>query len=108
MYTPDSWVLVKIKDGDYRVLAGWSSDYLNGYNWRLNSGIARVTNVPGPAYDTVAYDIHGNSGSVYRCLFGTYALRMSTAPAAAALEKFGGVVLEENDAIAYLESLLSA
>jgi hypothetical protein len=33
---------------------------------------------------------------------------MSMAPTAAALEKFGGVVLEENDAIAYLESLLSA
>lgn len=103
MYIPDSWVLVKIKDGDHRVLAGWSGGYLDGTSWRLNSGVARVTSVPG-----AGYDVHGNSGSVYRCFFGTYALRAATAPAAAALEKFGGVVLEENDAIAYLESLLSA
>jgi hypothetical protein len=103
MYIPDSWVLVKINDSDHRVLAGWSGGYLDGNSWRLNSGVVRVERVPG-----AGYDVHGNSGSVYRCFFGTYALRMSMAPTAAALEKFGGVVLEESDAIAYLESLLSA
>lgn len=103
MYLPDSWVLVKIKDGDYRVLAGWSGGYLDGDSWRLNSGIARVTSVPG-----AGYDVHGDSGSVYRCFFGSYGLRMSTAPTAAALEKFGAVVLSEQEAHAYLESMLDA
>jgi hypothetical protein len=102
MYIPDSWVLVKIKEGDYRVLAGWSGGYLDGNSWRLNSGVAQVTSCP------TSYDVHGDSGSVYRCFSRAYGLRMSTAPVATALEKFGGVVLEESDAIAYLESLLSA
>lgn len=103
MYIPDSWVLVKIKNNDYRVLAGWSGGYLSGSSWRLNSGVARVERAPG-----AGYDIHGDSGSVYRCFFGTYALRMSMALTAAALEKSGGKILQKDDAIAYLGSLLSA
>ncbi len=46
-YTPDSWVVLKVKAGKgtfpfYKVLAGWSGGYLSGDSWRINSGITRV------------------------------------------------------------------
>tara|TARA_R110000764_G_scaffold50492_1_gene111162 strand:- start:7 stop:324 length:318 start_codon:yes stop_codon:yes gene_type:complete len=75
-HTPDSWVVLKITtetDVVYKVLAGWSSSYLTGTHWRLNSGI------------TLAFvrenqvDFYGNSGSVYHCRKGSYGLKMGTA-----------------------------
>lgn len=41
-YYPDSWVIIKIENGDdmhYKVLAGWYGGYAGSDEWRLNSGI---------------------------------------------------------------------
>lgn len=97
-HTPDTWVVVHVKDNDYRILAGWSGGYLDGDSWRLNSGVARAELVP-----SVGYDVHGDSGSVYRCFFGNYGLRMSTAGIATRLQEKGVLVMEEEAAIKYLE-----
>ena len=75
-YIPDSWVVVKITtetDVIYKVLAGWSSSYLTGSHWRLNSGITIVFE----RKDQV--DFYGNSGSLYKCRKGLYGLKMGTA-----------------------------
>jgi hypothetical protein len=64
-YTPDNWVILKIKNkttGDfYKVLAGCSGGYLNGDAWRLNSGIVKYSE------DEKTYTFHGSSGSKYVC-----------------------------------------
>ena len=75
---PDSWVVVKVKEGKgtfpfYKVLAGWSGSYLYGDSWRINSGITLVFDREDE------FHFHGESGSVYRCPKGVYGLRMSTA-----------------------------
>lgn len=75
-YTPDNWVVLKIKPGKgsypiYKVLAGWSGGYLDGDSWRMNSGI---TGVEKQAY---LWGFYGSSGSVYWCHQGSYGLKMS-------------------------------
>jgi len=77
-YTPDSWVVLKIKPGKgafpfYKVLAGWSGSYLHGDSWRLNSGI----NLVFDHEDEIHF--YGHSGSNYICHKETYGLRTSTA-----------------------------
>ena len=75
MKHPDSWVVLKITTETgviYKVLAGWTGGYLDGYSWRLNSGI----NIVFEREDQV--DFYGNSGSLYVCKKGTYGLRMGT------------------------------
>jgi hypothetical protein len=77
-YNPDSWVVLKIKEGKYdkgfyKVLAGWSGGYLSGDSWRMNSGI---TGVEKQAY---LYGFYGSSGSVYWCHQGSYRLTMAIA-----------------------------
>jgi hypothetical protein len=77
-YSPDSWVVLKIKPGKgmfpfYKVLAGWNGSYTEGSSWRLNSGITLVFD----REDEIHF--YGESGSVYRCPKGAYGLRMSTA-----------------------------
>ncbi len=77
-YTPDNWVVLKIKEGKldggfYKVLGGWSGGYLDGDSWRMNSGISGVTEDGGYLL------FHGYSGSVYRCHKGGYGLRMNNA-----------------------------
>lgn len=77
-YTPDNWVVLKIKEGKldggfYKVLGGWSGGYLDGDSWRMNSGISEVTEDGGYLL------FHGYSGSVYRCHKGGYGLRMNNA-----------------------------
>lgn len=59
--TPDRWVILKISDGVYKVLAGWYGGYLHGDSWRLNSGIVKVEE------DGDYYLFHGKSGSTYKC-----------------------------------------
>ena len=88
-YTPDNWVVLKIKEGKYdrgfyKVLAGWSGGYLDGDAWRMNSGI---TGVEKQAH---LYGFYGSSGSVYWCHQGAYRLTMAN----------GGVYnsLKENEA----------
>jgi len=77
-YSPDSWVVLKIKPGKgafpfYKVLAGWSGGYLSGDSWRMNSGITLTFDHEDEVH------FYGESGSVYRCPKGAYGLRMSTA-----------------------------
>ena len=77
-YTPDNWVVLKIKEGKgtfpcYKVLAGWSGGYLDGDSWRMNSGITRVED------DGDYYNFYGSSGSCYRCYKENYCLRMNNA-----------------------------
>ena len=63
-YVPDTWVILKIKSEDSeidKVLAGWYGGYLNGDSWKLNSGITKIVEHEN------FYDIHGHSGSVYKC-----------------------------------------
>ena len=77
-YTPDNWVVLKIKEGKgtfpfYKVLAGWSGGYLGGDSWRMNSGITLVFD----REDEIHF--HGESGSLYRCHKEGYGLRMNNA-----------------------------
>ena len=77
-YSPDSWVVLKVKEGKgtfpfYKVLAGWSGGYLDGDSWRMNSGITLVFE----RENTV--DFYGESGSMYWCHQGGYRLTMSLA-----------------------------
>tara|TARA_B110000977_G_scaffold145660_1_gene184799 strand:+ start:1478 stop:1819 length:342 start_codon:yes stop_codon:yes gene_type:complete len=93
-YTPDSWVVLKVKEGKgtfpfYKVLAGWSGGYLYGSSWRMNSGITLVFN----REDEIHF--HGESGSLYRCPKGAYGLKMSTAGVYKNLclqQEFGGQI----------------
>lgn len=63
MYSPDKWLLVEIggTDPHYRVFGSWSGGYLDGDEWRLNSGITRVEE------DETHYYFYGGSGSCYKC-----------------------------------------
>lgn len=74
-YYPDSWVVLRMTHKDqiiYKVLGGWSSGYVQGSSWRLNSGIERVEQ------DGEYYRFIGSSGSIYKCHKDNYGLRMST------------------------------
>lgn len=68
MYTPDNWIIIKIKDF-YKVLCGTSGGYLEEDSWKMNSGISKIEE------DDEAYYIHGFSGSVYKCRKGCEMLR---------------------------------
>jgi hypothetical protein len=102
-YTPDSWVVLKVKAGKgtfpfYKVLAGWGG----GDSWRMNSGISLVFDRENEIH------FHGESGSLYRCPKGAYGLRMSTAGIYNKLkedEQFGGQIQmmdEDTDWLALL------
>ena len=78
VYTPDNWVVLKIRQGKldrgfYKVLAGWSGGYADGDSWRMNSGVTEVTE------DGDYLLFHGYTGSVYRCYKESYGLRMNNA-----------------------------
>lgn len=89
-YTPDNWVVVKIKGDNphYRVLAGWSGSYLNGSSWKLNSGITQVEETDR------SYKFYGASGSCYNCGKNSYMLRMNTVGVWDQLEKLHGDKIE--------------
>ena len=77
-YRPDSWVVLKMTHKDetfYKVLGGWSGDYLHGDAWRLNSGIEKCE------YDinNDQWRFYGSSGSVYAVNPESYGLRIATA-----------------------------
>ena len=72
--TPSQWVIIKIhaNDGVYhRVFGSWRGGYLDGDRWKLNSGIASVTQ------DEDSYYFAGDSGSVYKCHKKTYGVATS-------------------------------
>lgn len=75
-YTPDNWVVLKIKKGDsyfYKVLGGWSGGYTHGSSWRINSGVASVDESGD------YYLFRGYSGSTYRCHKESNCVRMNIA-----------------------------
>lgn len=74
-HRPDSWVMLRMTYMDkvfYKVLGGWSSGYLQGSSWRLNSGVDKVE------LEGDVYKFYGSSGSVYFCHKSAYGLRPST------------------------------
>ena len=93
-YTPDNWVVLKIKEGKgafpfYKVLAGWSGGYLGNDSWRINSGVTQVKE------EGDYYEFYGESGSLYRCHKEGYGLRMNNASIYNKLKKeeqFGGQI----------------
>ena len=90
MYTPDNWVIIKMKGDDphYRVLAGWSGGYTQGSSWRMNSGITAVNETDDYYY------FKGLSGSEYRCGKNSYTLRMNNAHIWAQIQELHGDVVE--------------
>lgn len=61
-YTPDKWMFLEIKNPDgvyYKVFGTWSGGYLDGGNWRINSGVIKVK------IDEDTYTFYGESGSEY-------------------------------------------
>lgn len=73
-YTPDKWVVVKIEGSQfpltYKVFACWYGGYTGSNSWKLNSGITKVTKKHN------CYSFEGHSGSVYKCITGTYGTHM--------------------------------
>ena len=71
-YTPDSWVVVELNDGNgnthRRVFAGWFGGYTTGESWKMSSGIKHYTLTD----DAIAF--HGESGSVYKCRKANYGM----------------------------------
>jgi len=74
---PDNWVVLEIMNDTktplYKVLAGWSGGYLDGDNWKLNSGIVKVRELAD------SWVFVGYSGSEYVCDKEQYKLRMNNA-----------------------------
>tara|TARA_B110000305_G_C19098836_1_gene474297 strand:+ start:57 stop:356 length:300 start_codon:yes stop_codon:yes gene_type:complete len=68
---PDNWVVVKVGENLYKVLAGWSGGYLTSDSWKLNSGISEVKD------DGDHWLFIGASGSVYKCRKGGYGTRLN-------------------------------
>jgi len=91
MYAPDNWVVLKVADGDYRVLAGWSGGYLDGDSWRINSGISRIQQTP------THWDFIGTSGSTYHCSKNSETIRMNIASVLDALLDKGAEVVQVKD-----------
>ena len=86
---PDNWVVVKVDEDFYKVLAGWSGGYLDGDSWRLNSGISEVKD------DGDYWLFIGASGSVYQCHKKGYGTRMNIAGRAKQLQELGCELMPE-------------
>jgi hypothetical protein len=67
-YTPDLWTIVRITSSDNpkidKVVGSWYGGYGGSNEWRMNSGIEKIVE------HEKHYDIHGYSGSVYKCYKG--------------------------------------
>lgn len=59
-YSPDGWVLLKIKDY-CKVFGSWAGVYTGSDSWRINSGIVKVEE------DGDYILFYGASGSCYSC-----------------------------------------
>lgn len=86
---PDNWVVVKVDEDFYKVLAGWSGGYLDGDCWRLNSGISEVKD------DGDYWLFIGESGSVYQCHKKGYGTRMNIAGQVKQLKELGCELMPE-------------
>ena len=75
-HTPDGWVIIRLETPQevyYKVFGSWSGGYLDGDNWRINSGIKGFTE------EENCYKFFGNSGSCYICTkFGEDRLNVFT------------------------------
>ena len=73
LVTPDSWVILKIKNTKsfYKVFATWTGGYLDGDSWKINSGITKVEE------DDTHYYFYGYSGSCYACKKEKYGVATS-------------------------------
>ena len=64
-YCPDAWVLLKFTSTEYgeiyKILAGWYGGYLNGDSWKINSGVTELKDAG------THWEVHGYSGSIYKC-----------------------------------------
>jgi hypothetical protein len=91
---PDNWVIFKYKLPDntevYRLLVGWSSSYLYGSSWKINSGIRDIKK------EDDYYIIEGFSGSEYKCHKEQYCLRMNNAHIFKELEQTYGAEILPN------------
>jgi len=75
-YAPDYWQVIRLVNGNetiYKLFSSWVGGYVNSDSWKLNSGITSIKKVEkvlqmthGPKTVTIAYDVAGVSGSVYR------------------------------------------
>lgn len=63
---PDKWIILKLQDSIYKVFGTWAGGYLNGDQWKLNSGISHIEQ------DDDSYYIYGHSGSCYKCSKSNY------------------------------------
>ena len=81
LYTPDSWVIVKIQSEKYetiyKVLAGWSGSYLYGASWKLSSGIVTFED-KGEHYESLqdsgsTYILHKSSERMSAIMASTFA-----------------------------------
>jgi hypothetical protein len=86
---PDNWVVVKVDEDFYKVLAGWSGGYLDGDSWRLNSGISEVKD------DGDYWLFIGASGSIYQCHKKGYGTRMNIVGQVKQLEELGCELMPE-------------
>ena len=63
--TPDRWVVLKIPQTGtaalYKIFGSWAGGYLDGDQWKVNSGIVSVEE------DEDYYYFIGYSGSCYKC-----------------------------------------
>ena len=63
-YHPDRWMLVKLTSNEsthYRVFASWAGGFAGSDEWKLNSGITKVSMIDD------CYHFDGESGSTYIC-----------------------------------------
>jgi hypothetical protein len=72
-YCPDRWSVIKIdlketEETLYKVFANWVGGYAGTDEWKLNSGITRVTK------DKNLLLFEGHSGSVYACNEHSYGM----------------------------------
>ena len=67
-YYPDRWAIVHITSPDNppidKVVGSWYGNFTGGDEWRMNSGIEKVTE------EGDCYLVNGYSGSVYHCRKG--------------------------------------
>ena len=90
---PERWSLVRIDDNTVKVMGVWSSGYLYGDSWKLNSGIESIEEGED------AYLFHGFSGSCYECRKDAYGINTY---GLAVLDGAGLKPMSEEDALVFI------
>jgi hypothetical protein len=99
VHRPDGWVLGKF-NGDLKVFCSWSGGYLGSDSWRLNSKVRTVDMDEGTF-------VINSGGSEYRLSPDGYGrINVYTSGTLGGFENSGLKVLDEVDALMYLEVLL--